>query len=141
MKTLLIKLTGLFLLSSFACSNLQTTNGKDRTLIIFFNSAENYPGQITEREFWESPKNLDTVIVFGDRLNQLLDKRLATFKDTLINTGGLDEFFHKVAFIRIRNAKKDTIYASPLFKYWKKGNRNYIDTTGFFQQHFGNFSL
>jgi hypothetical protein len=40
------------------------------------------------------------VVILSDRLNALLDQKISLLKDTTINTGGADEFYHAVTFIR-----------------------------------------
>jgi len=142
MKIFIILFISMTFVACFGFSKSKhVSSEKNETLIIFFNSKDNYPGQITESEFWDAKGDLDTIVILSNRLNDLLDKKISLLKDTTINTGGADEFYHAVAFIRERNRVKDTIYAAPLFKYWKKGNRHYIDNTGFFQKSFGDFVL
>lgn len=111
------------------------------TKIVFFNSPYDYGIGVNKQIFWREKAQQDSIVIFGRRLNGLLDGKFHKLKDTIL-WKGKDELRYAVAFIRQRTSNKaDTLYASPTLRYWLKGDKTYVDTTGYFKNTFERFLI
>jgi len=112
-----------------------------RISIFVYNSNTDRPYQVLEEDFWANKKNIDTIEIRGKHLVDFICKRLASLKDTTIDDYSVKEFDHAFAFMIIEGKVKDTIYADPTLKLFKRKNTLYVDNLEFFKKTFSIYLL
>lgn len=124
---ILVALICLLISSSFIDS-------QNKTEVYLLNCPCSFGMNVHPPGFWALPEYIDTVEIKGANIQNLIDDQLSKLKDTSnapVHT--------LIAIVRVRNEVKDTFYSEPLFKYWHKGDKSYVDTTGFFSRAFSLF--
>lgn len=127
--THILGLLSLFLIST------SFFGSRKKTEVYFYNCPCLFGMNVHPAEFWAAePNYMDTVEIKGENLQNLIDERLSKMKDTSnapVHT--------LIAIVRERNDVRDTFYSEPMFKYWHKGGKSYVDTSGFFRSAFSRF--
>lgn len=111
-----------------------------KTTILFFNSDALFAVGLGVDNFWRANIYHDTIIISDRSYNLLLNEKFKNLKDTTKKMK--EDIICSVAFIReYDNNYRDTIYSSPSLKFWQKGDKYFVDTSGFFKKSFRAFLI
>lgn len=110
---------------------------KENISLILLQDSES-PIGIGQEEFWNSRSKFDTIHFVSKKYMQVIRQHFALLSKQKTTS----DFSHAAAFLcENETGQIDTLYADLLFRYWKRDNIIYKDTTSFFKDHFSKLFL
>jgi hypothetical protein len=146
MKTLSIILFSVSALAFFttrkALNNSTSKTGISMARILVLNTNADDAVAFTDDEFWHFEADFDTIDIKGNSILRVIENSISNLtKVEWYPHDPKTEFEHGSALICWHRGYQDTIFSDSHFRYLKKGDTIYTDSTGKFEELFKNFKV